>query len=72
MDEITFLEEMTDLLDAEDDIMMNHEFADIEEWDSHCQLMFLSLCLRDAQKKLDPKKVKTAKTVRELYDLLQG
>lgn len=70
MNEKEFLEKMVDLMDAEDEITMDSTLSDIDEWDSLSLIAFLSLCTKYAKTKVAAPEARTAKTIRDLYNLL--
>ena len=72
MDEKVFLEKMTNLLDTEEDVTMASVLADIEEWDSLSFVSFLAMASSLCGKKIEPKAVRSAEKVKDLYALLQG
>lgn len=72
MDEKDFLEQLTDLMDTEEELTMDRELSTIEEWDSLSHVAFLAMCASSGQKKVYPQEVKAAKTVHDLYQLVQG
>ncbi len=71
MDEKAFSDYLRDLMDLEEALPMNRELSTIEEWDSLSCVAFLSFCASHAQKKVYLKDVKEAKTIRDLYNLIQ-
>ena len=72
MKEQDFLEQLAELMDTEGELTMDRELSTIEEWDSLSHVAFLALCAGNSQKKVLPQEVKEAKTVRDLYQLMQG
>ena len=71
MDEKAFSDYLRDLMDLEEALPMNRELSTIEEWDSLSCVALLSFCASHAQKKVYLKDVKEAKTIRDLYNLIQ-
>lgn len=72
MTEQNFLEEMTDLMDTEQELSMDTALSEIEEWDSLSHVAFMALVATKNLGKASPQEVKSAKTLRDLYDLLTG
>lgn len=72
MTEQDFLAELTDLMDTEDEIAMDTQLSEIEEWDSLSHVAFMALAATKAAGKVVPADVKGAQTVRDLYHLLTG
>ena len=70
MNEEIFLETLTDLMDTEAELKMDTVLADVEEWDSLSLVSFLSLCAKHAKERVEPKEVRNAKTVQDLFQLI--
>ena len=70
MEKKEFLEELADLMDTETELAMETELSGIEEWDSLSHVAFLALCTRTGAKDVKPKAVHEAKTVQDLYALI--
>ena len=70
MTEELFLEKMADILDAEEEISMDAQLDDIEEWDSLSVVSYVAMANTACGKKVDVKAVREAETIRDLYDLL--
>lgn len=64
MTENAFIEKMVDLMDT--------KLMDIEEWDSLSFVSFIAFANAQAGKKLTPDMVRSAKTVSDLYHLIEG
>lgn len=71
MTEELFLEKMTDILDAEEEISMDMQLDDIEEWDSLSVVSYVAMANTACGKKVNVKEVREAETIRDLYDLLK-
>ena len=71
MTEEIFLEKMTDILDAEDEITMETELESLEEWDSLSVVSYVAMANAACGRKIDVKKVRDAVTLQDLYDMLQ-
>ena len=71
MTEELFLEKMTDILDAEDEISFNTNLGEIEEWDSLSIVSYIAMANAACGKKVDVKSVREAVTIQDLYNLLQ-
>lgn len=71
MDKEEFLNRMTDILDAEDDVTMDAVLADIEEWDSLSVVSYVAMANTSCGKKVNVKDVREAETIQDLYNLLK-
>lgn len=71
MTEELFLEKMVDILDAEEEISMDMQLDDIEEWDSLSVVSYVAMANTACGKKVNVKEVREAETIRDLYDLLK-
>ena len=65
-----FLAVMDEILDTEEPLTMDTVLGDLEEWDSLSYVMFQAQMLERLHKKMDPKAVKEAHTLADLYVLL--
>ena len=70
MDQKNFLEKMMDLLDVEEEPSMDSNLEDFEEWDSLAYVTFLAMANRISNKRIAPEDVKAAKTIADLFNLL--
>ena len=66
-----FLERMVEILDAEDEISLDMNLSELEEWDSLSIVSYVAMANANCGKKVDIKKVREAVTIQNLYDLLQ-
>lgn len=71
MDASLFLEKMVDILDAEDELSMDMDLSEIEEWDSLGVLTFLAEMEPLSANPITADSVKAAKTIAELYALVK-
>ena len=71
MNEEIFIEKMMDILDAEEEITMDTQLDDVEEWDSLSVVSYVAMANTACGKKNEPKTVREAETIRDLYELLQ-
>ena len=71
MNEEIFIEKMMDILDAEEEITMDTQLDDVEEWDSLSVVSYVAMANTSCSKKIEPKTVREAETIRDLYELLQ-
>lgn len=71
MEKEKFIEELTDLMDTEEELTMATVLADIEEWDSLSRVAYLAFCTRNGAK-ATPEAINVAETVQDLYDLLEA
>ena len=67
----TFLEKFIEILDTEDEVTMNSVLSELEEWDSLSIVSFLAMANSVYGKKIKPDTIVSAKTVRDLYALVQ-
>ena len=72
MTENAFIEKMVDLMDTEDELTMDTKLMDLEEWDSLSFVSFIAFANAQAGKNLTPDMVRSAKTVSDLYHLIEG
>ena len=70
MTEKEFLDIMDEILDTEESVAMDTVLDDLEEWDSLSYVMFQAQMMKKIEKKMEPKDVKAAKTVEDLYRLI--
>ena len=66
-----FLEKMIDILDCEQEITMASVLDEIEEWDSLSFVSFLAMANGSYGKSVLAKEVRTAKTIGDLYNLIE-
>ena len=67
MDEQKFLADLAELLDTEDEISLDTNLADIEEWDSLSYVSFVAVALSKYKVAVAKEDIKGAKTVNDLY-----
>ena len=72
MTESEFLGEMQNVMDVSKDVSMDDRLDEYEEWDSLALVTFLSAMRPYTHQKLDTKKVRNAKRIGELYQLVQN
>ena len=70
MNEQEFIEKMIDVMDTEEELQMDSVLEEIEEWDSLSYVSFLALCSKVAKTRVEPDEVRDAKTMRDLYQLI--
>ena len=70
MKEQDFLEKLADVLNADTDLTMDMKLDSIDSWDSLGALAFMGMCFEFSGKGIVNEKVRTAETVRDLYELL--
>lgn len=66
-----FIERMADILDVEDEVSLDANLSELEEWDSLSIVSYVAMANAACGKKVDVKKVREAVTIQDLYDLLQ-
>ncbi len=67
MDEHKFLADLTELLDREEEISLDTNLEDIEEWDSLSYVSFIAIALSKYKVAVAKEEIKSAKTVNDLY-----
>ena len=67
-----FKEQMLDILNREEEIELDDKLEDIEEWDSLGYVAFLAMAAEFTEKTIRASEVRGAKTVRDLYNLIEG
>lgn len=67
-----FKEQMSDILNREEEVNLDDKLDDIEEWDSLGYVAFLAMAAEFTDKTIKASQVRGAKTVRDLYDLVAG
>ena len=67
----TFIDKMADILDAEDEISLDTNLSDLEEWDSLSIVSCIAMANAACDKKVEVKRVREAVTIQDLYDLLK-
>ena len=72
MNEQEFIKKMMEIMDTEDEITMESQLEEIEEWDSLSHMAFLSMCTSASDRRIVAADVKQAKTIRDLYGLYAG
>ncbi|WP_294149067.1 hypothetical protein [uncultured Selenomonas sp.] len=71
MTEQEFLTKMKeDILDTEEEIAMQTQLGNIEEWDSLAFVSFLAMAKLATGKKMERSSIQSAQTVQDLYALL--
>ena len=71
MDEKTFLEKMTDLLDLEEEPKLDDELENFDNWDSLGYITFLSMANKVCKERVTSSTVKSAKTLGDLFDIVK-
>ncbi len=66
-----FIEKLIDILDCEEEITMETELSEIEEWDSLGVISFLAEMGRLSAAPVKAADVKAAKTVEDLFSLVK-
>ena len=71
MDEKTFLEKMTDLLDLEEEPKLDDDLSEFENWDSLGYITFLSMANKVSKERVNSSLVQQAKTLNDLFALVK-
>ena len=66
-----FLERMADILDVEDEITLDTNLSELDEWDSLSIVSYVAMANAACGKKVYVKSVREAVTIQDLYNLLQ-
>ena len=66
-----FLERMADILDVEDEITLDTNLSELDEWESLSIVSYVAMANAACGKKVDVKSVREAVTIQDLYNLLQ-
>lgn len=67
-----FKEQMQDLLNRDEEVELDENLDDIEEWDSLGYVAFLAMAAEFTEKTIKASEVRSAKTVQDLYNLIEG
>lgn len=67
MDEQKFISDLVELLDTEEEISLDTNLEDIEEWDSLSYVSFVAIALSKYKVAVAKEEIKGAKTVKDLY-----
>lgn len=70
MNEQDFIEKLIEVMDTEEELQMDTALEEIEEWDSLSYVSFLALCSKVAKTHVEPQEVRDARTVKDLFDLI--
>lgn len=62
---------MADILDVEDEITLDTNLSELDEWDSLSIVSYVAMANAACGKKVDVKSVREAVTIQDLYDLLK-
>ena len=71
MTEESFLEQLTDTLDTEEELGMALALKDLEEWDSLSVVSFIAMANASYGRQVTAEQVRKAGTVSDLYDLVK-
>ena len=71
MTEESFLEQLTDTLDTEENIGMEMVLKDLEDWDSLSLVSFIAMANASYGKRITAEQIRKAVTVSDLYDLVK-
>ena len=71
MNKEAFIEKMVDILDYEDELTMEANLEDIEEWDSLSIVSYCAMANTACGRKIEAGVVRKAKTIQDLDDWLQ-
>ena len=71
MTEKSFLEQLTDTLDTEEELGMEMTLEDLEDWDSLSLVSFIAMANASYGKRITAEQISKAVTVSDLYDLVK-
>ncbi len=71
MDKKMFIEKMMELLDLEEAPALEDDLGNFEEWDSLGFVSFLSMANKVSATRVPPDKVRSAKTLGDLFALVK-
>ena len=66
-----FLKDFKELLSCEDDVQMEQDLLDIDEWDSFSAISFLNMIKEKYQIKAEPFMIAEAVLVEDLYNAIK-
>ena len=66
-----FLKDFKELLPCEDDVQMEQDLLDIDEWDSFSAISFLNMIKEKYQIKAEPFMIAEAVLVEDLYNAIR-
>lgn len=72
MDEATFLVQLAELMDTEEELSMNKRLDDIEEWDSLSYVAFMAFAHNVFKRDIERQAVRQAVNVGDLYKLVMS
>lgn len=68
-----FLETLEDIMETEEKLTLETNLEDVPEWDSVSMVSFFSFCsVNFPTAKVLPEQIKTAKTVQDLFAIVEG
>ena len=67
-----FITRLTELMDTDVALEMSTKLADVADWDSLSMVAFFSFCNTTLAKKISPDRIKSARTVGDLFRLVGG
>ena len=71
MAEKSFLEQLMDMLDTEEELGMEMVLKDLEDWDSLSLVSFIAMANASYGKRITAEQIRKAVTVSDLYDLVK-
>ena len=67
-----FKEQMQDLLNSDEEIELDAKLEDMEDWNSLSYVAFMAMAAEYTEKNIRASEIRSAKTVRDLYDIIAG
>ncbi len=65
-----FLDKLAELMDTDAKLDLATNLADVEDWDSLSMVSFFSFCNTTLKRHVTPEEIKSAKTVADLFKLI--
>ena len=66
-----FLNEMEEILNAEEPISLDSKLEDMDEWDSIATVAFFALARTNYGKKINRQAIINAETIRDLFEMIK-
>lgn len=65
-----FIKNLTDIMDTETELTLDTQLSEVEEWDSLSLVSFLSFCNARLKRPILPEEIKSAQTVKDLFEIV--
>ncbi len=67
-----FIDKLIELMDTDATLTLSTKLADVEDWDSLSMVSFFSFCNTTLSRKVSPDEIKSARTVEDLFKLVNS